>query len=78
MIQLTIIDAIAFGFIISFWSCAIGMFVVIKYQLQPLLGQFKSLAKMFLEHLEQDTEMLKEIDAIKKEFPIKSPIQFKK
>lgn len=54
------------------------MFVVIKYQLQPSLKQFKGLAKVFLEHLEQDAEMLKELDAIKREFPIKSPIQFKK
>lgn len=80
MIQLTIIDAIAWGFILTFWGAFFGMKFIERVRVKPLQKAFDDVTKMMLTHLEREAEMLKgflNYDGMQPDGSMKSPIQFK-
>lgn len=87
MIQLTIIDAIAWGFIFTFWGAIFGILFIEKYAVKPLQEALKELQEMLLTHLDGEAKILRMFlnpDAIssyleqESDGKIKSPIQIDK
>ena len=78
MIQLTYIDAIAWGVILMFCGGYFGMLFTQRTQVNPISDAFDVLNKLMLKHIEGDMKLIKELQGIYNQMtdqPIKSPIQ---